>query len=104
VTKKQGKTLADLRAMHDRKVVVPNRIREALAILAKNGDDWAYEADFQALVKPPIANMDIAKYRDGFQDFWAELPERSSGGRSRQRRVWFVSKKLASEWKENAIG
>jgi hypothetical protein len=99
---KKPKTMADLRAAHDRTVIVPNRIREALAALKASGDVWTYEADFQALMKPPIANGDISRYRDGFADFWAELP--STGGKIRAKRVWFATKAAADQWKETVSG
>jgi hypothetical protein len=101
-TKTKGKTIEDLRATHDRTVVVPNRIRQAIAILKASGDEWAYEQDFIALVKPPIANVDIAKYRGQFLDFWADMP--SSNGKSSVRRVWFATKASADKWKETVGG
>jgi hypothetical protein len=102
LTKAKGKTIADLRAVHDKTVVVPNRIRAALAALAASSDAWAYEQDFIRLSKPPIACMDISRYRDQFTDFWADTP--GTNGKSSVRRVWFASKKLADEWKETIGG
>jgi len=101
MTTKPGKTIADLRAVHDKSVLIPNRIREALEALAARGDEWAYEQEFMALVKPGISSPDISKYRDQFVDFWAELPGSKS---SRSCRAWFASKKLANKWKELAHG
>lgn len=91
------KTLNDLRALHDRDVLVPNRIRAAIAALAASGNEWAYEIDFLKLTSPPIGSQDISKYRDQFTDFWASMP--ATNGRAQIRRVWFVSKKLADAWK-----
>lgn len=99
---KTKKTLADLAAVHDRKIVVPNRINQAIAALQATGDDWAYEQDFLALVKPPIANIDISKYREQFADFWAEMP--TTNGKSSLRRVWFATKAAAKKWKETVGG
>src|SRR5208282_6094699 len=98
---KPKKTLADLHAAHDKSVMIPNRIRAALAALLASGDDWAYEPDFMALTKPGISSIDISKYRDQFKDYWAEMP---STNKSRVARVWFPSKKLADKWKENVSG
>jgi hypothetical protein len=99
---KKPKTIADLRAAHDRTVIVPNRIREALAALKASGDAWTYEADFQLLLKPALSNLDISRYRDGFTDFWAELP--SPSGKNRAKRVWFASKAAADQWKAVSSG
>jgi hypothetical protein len=92
-----SKRLADLHALHDKAVIIPNRIRAAIAALAKSGDDWAYEKEFVALTKPSISNVDIAKSRDAFTDFWAALP---TTRQSSTHRVWFATKKLADKWKE----
>jgi hypothetical protein len=94
------KTLADLRARHDRNVVVPNRIRQALEALKKSGDHYAYEADFQKLVKPPIAQMDIAKFREQFADYWVDLPVIPGATGGNYRRAWFATPALKKEWED----
>lgn len=99
---KTKKTLADLAAIHDRTVVVPNRIRAAIEALKASGDEWAYEADFMLLVKPPISGMDISRYREQFTDFWAELP--TTNGKGSIRRAWFPTKAAANKWKETVGG
>lgn len=99
---KQKKTLADLHAAHDKNVMIPNRIRDTLKALAASGDDWMYEQDFIRLSKPPIAGMDISRYRDQFTDFWVDTP--STNGKSSSRRVWFASKALAAKWKDSTGG
>jgi hypothetical protein len=91
------KTLADLRAIHDRNVVVPNKIKAALAKMVESGDEFAYEKDFMQLCQPPMSQIDISQYRDNFSDFWATLP--SLSGKSTPRRVWFATKKLADAWR-----
>lgn len=95
---KAKQSLADLAALHDKKVIIPTRIRAALTKLQDSGDDWIYESDFLKLVSPPIGNNDISKYRDQFADLWTETP--STNGKNSTRRVWFASKKLADKWKE----
>lgn len=100
--KKQGRTIADLRATHDKSVVIPNRIKAAIAALAGSADEWIYEVDFMKLAKPPLGSQDIAKFRDQFADFWAEMP--STNGKSQVRRVWFATKKAADEWRESIGG
>lgn len=91
------RTLADLSAAHDKKIIVPNRIRAALAVLVDSGNDWVYESDFLKLASPPISGADISKYRGKFLDFWHETP--ATNGKSSARKVWFASKSLAVKWK-----
>src|ERR1700721_4462399 len=99
VTKPKAKlSLADLAALHDKKVIVPTRIRAAHAKLQASGDDWIYESDLLKLVSPPIGNNDISKYREQFADLWVETS--STNGKNSTRRVWFSSAKLADKWKE----
>ncbi len=99
---KVKKTLADLSAAHDKNVMIPNRIRQAIAIIGASGDDWIYEQDFLALTKPGISTTDIAKFRGQFTDFWSDMP--AVNGKSSVRRVWFASKALAKKWKETTGG
>lgn len=94
---KAKRSLADLSAVHDRKVVVPNKIKTALAALAASGDDWMYESDFAKLTVPAISNTDMGKYRDSFVDFWDVM--KPTDGKSSARRVWFATKALAEKWK-----
>ena len=68
----EKRTLADLSAIHDKNVMIPNRIKQALAALAVSGNDWTYEADFIKDAKPPISATDISRFRGQFADFWAE--------------------------------
>jgi hypothetical protein len=97
LTKKQpGKTLADLRAVHDKNVVVPTRIKNALAKMIELGTEWEYEGDFVKMTG--LSVTDFSRFRDQFTDFWAELP--STNGKSSARRAWFATKKLADAWKE----
>lgn len=88
--------LSDLQAVHDKKVVVPNRIKGALAKLKATGQDWAYESDFMRLASPPVSVTDISRFREGFKDFWRDMP--STNGTKSSKRVWFVSPTLAKQW------
>lgn len=94
----EKRTLADLSAIHDKNVMIPNRIKQAIAALAVSGNDWTYEIDFIKDAKPPISATDISRFRGQFTDFWAETP--ATNGKSSARRVWFATKKLADKWKE----
>lgn len=91
--KSPKKTLADLHAIHDRNVVIPNRIRAGLELMT---DDWMYEQDFVTLAK--VSNTDISRFRDQFVEFWAATA--GTNGKTTVRRVWFANKKLATAWKE----
>lgn len=102
MTKAKGRTIADLRATHDKSVVIPNRISAAIAALVQSGDEWIYECDFMKIAKPPISSVDISRYRDQFSDFWAEMP--TTSGKSSIRRVWFATKKAADQWREVSGG
>lgn len=100
--KPKGKTIADLQALHDRSVIVPNRIKAAIATLAASDDCWAYEQDFLGLSKPPIGSQDISKYREQFAEYWAEMP--SVNGKGTIRRVWFATTAAKKEWEESVNG
>lgn len=95
-TKLTGKTLADLRAVHDKSVVIPNRIRAAITKMALDGpENWLYEVDFMKLAN--VGVIDMRDFREAFKDFWAEMP--ATNGKSTARRVWFATKKAADAWK-----
>lgn len=100
--KPKGKTIADLQALHDKSVIIPNRIKSAIAALAASDDSWAYEIDFMKMAKPPIGAQDIAKFREQFADYWAEMP--SVNGKSQVRRVWFATVAAKKEWEESVSG
>jgi hypothetical protein len=100
-TPKAKKTIAGLRAAHDMSVVVPNRIRGLLAALVASGDEWAYEKDFLVLTNPGVNALMLAKHREEFSDYWAELAITKKSSASR---VWFANKKLADKWKETQSG
>jgi hypothetical protein len=89
----KAKTLEDFRAAHDRNVIVPNKIREALAQLLKIGPEhYEYENEFIKLAG--ISQTDMGMFRDQFADYFLETT-RTNGGR--QRRVWFGDKKVVAK-------
>lgn len=95
--KAAGKTIADLRALHDKNVLIPNRIKAAIAVLAKDGpENWAYEGDFVKLVVPGISPIDLRDYRDQFSEFWDEMP--ATNGKRDARKVWFATAKAKIKW------
>lgn len=87
------KTLEDFRSAHDNNIIIPNKIRAALAAMLKEGaEQWEYEADFQK--RAGISQTQIGAYREGFTDHIVEAP--GLGGRT-ARRVWFADAKVAKK-------
>jgi hypothetical protein len=88
------RTLADFKAQHDPSVVIPNKIRAALAQLVKRGkENWVYEPELLQLAG--ITQPQLTTYRDGFE---AHIVMTSTGGRS-PKRVWFGDAKVARRFR-----
>lgn len=90
------KTLDDLRALHDKNVLVPNKIRAGIAALLKSGDEYAYDEDFRRLAG--LAPVDLKEYREEFAEYWVTLP--ATNGKRDARKVWFATVSLAKKWRE----
>lgn len=90
MSKTQKKTLDQFRALHDKDLIVPTKIKEGLAKLGPDG--WEYEADFMKLCG--LCNTDFARYRDSFAEFFL-----STTGKN-QKRVWAGSRALASKMRQ----
>jgi hypothetical protein len=85
-----GKCLADFRAAHDKNVIVPAKIRKALAEMEKeNPENWAYESDF--IKRAQISQTDMGMFREQFSEHVVETAGKS------QKRVWFASTKVAAK-------
>lgn len=85
------RTLADFRAAHDPDVMIPAKIKAALAALASEGpEEWRYEAEFIALAR--VSQTQMGQYRD---QFTAHIVEASTGGGRAAKRVWFATPKAA---------
>lgn len=83
------KTLVDFRAAHDKNVIIPSKIRAALAAMLKEGpENFEYEADF--LRRAGVSNTDIGMFRSQFEK--GHIVE--VGGR-KMKRVWFADPKVA---------
>jgi hypothetical protein len=94
--KQKGKTLADFRAIHDRNVVVPTKIRAALAAMEAEGgpENWDYEQAF--IKRAGISVTDLGAFRDQFA---AHIVETSrTGSASHSKRVWVASAKAAAKF------
>lgn len=92
--KKTGKTLDDLRALHDKTVLVPSKIRSAFDAMVSAGEDWLYDEDFRKLAM--LSPVDLKDFREEFKTQWAEMP--ATNGRRDARRVWFATKALCTKW------
>lgn len=80
--------LNTFRQSHDRNVIVPRKIKAALAELAKAGaENWVYEKDLLQLAG--ISTTDLGTFRDQFAAHIVETSGRNS------KRVWFASTKAA---------
>lgn len=87
------KNVEDFRAAHDNNVIVPQKIRAALAAMLKVGpEQWEYEADFMKLAG--VSQTQIGAFREGFIDHIVDAPGLS--GRT-ARRVWFADVRVAKK-------
>jgi hypothetical protein len=91
---KQKKDISSFRAMHDKSVIIPARIRTAFATMIKTdgSEAWEYEGDLSRLagVGPP----DFRDYKELFKDHMVETPP--TNGRKSARVVWFADPKVAA--------
>lgn len=85
--------LATFKSTHDPKVVVPNKIRAALATMAKaNAESWLTEEDF--LKQADVSDIEIRTQREAFDDHIVEVKRK---GRSSVARFWFADAKVAAK-------
>lgn len=90
----KAKTLHDFRMAHDPELIVPTRIRDALAAIAKEGlDCWEYEVDF--LKRSGLSTTQLAAFRDRFAAHIVEVPT----SKSTNKRVYFGNAKVAAKLK-----
>ncbi|MGA7540351.1 MAG: hypothetical protein WBW93_16465 [Steroidobacteraceae bacterium] len=88
--KATGKTIADFRAAHDKNVIVPAKIKKALADMeAEHAENWSYESDF--MKRAGISQTDVGMFRDQFSEHIVE----TSGHNA--KKVWFASAKVAAK-------
>lgn len=85
--------LAAFKSTHDPKVVVPNKIRAALANMAKaNVESWLTEEDF--IKQADVSDAEIRTQREAFDDHIVEVKRK---GRSSNARFWFADVKVAAK-------
>lgn len=83
-TKRAGRSLAEFRQTFDKDLIVPSRIKAALAALGSDG--WDYEVGFAKLAGLNLS--DLGNYREKFIDYVVPI---------RERRAWAGSKSLAEK-------
>lgn len=87
---KSGKTLDDFRAAHDKRVIVPAKIRKALAEMEEeHPENWEYELDFMR--RAGVSQTDMGAFRSLFEIHVVEV-----GGKN-PKKVWFASAKVAEK-------
>lgn len=87
----KAKSIADFRNLHDQNVIVPNKIRAALAAMLKEGpEQWDYEGDF--IKRAGISTTQLGQFREQFLDHVIE-----AGGARAARRVWIADPKVAKK-------
>lgn len=90
----KAKTINDFRTLHDTNVIVPNKIRTALAAMLKEGpEQWEYEGDF--IKRAAISTTQLGAFREQFIDHIIEAGGMASSRNS--RRVWFADPKVAKK-------
>jgi hypothetical protein len=88
--KPAARTLDDFRAAHDPNVMIPQRIRRALAeMLKEHAESWEYEIDF--LRRAGIANSLISPFREDFKNHIVDTRGKNP------KRVWFADPKVAAK-------
>lgn len=91
-SKVKPRTVADFKALHDKDVIVPNKIRAGLQALLDIGPQhWEYDDGFRALCGLQAA--ELANYRDLFKRNWFLTPGKTGG--KTPKRVWFGNAKVA---------
>ncbi len=99
MTAKKARTADDWQASHDPDVIIPNKIRAALAALLKQGPEhYEYEADFAKLAGVSLPKL--AQYRAQF-DSHIVLGEDPTGRRTSQR-GWFGNPKTAKRLRDKS--
>jgi|SRR6185437_6544756 len=90
------RTSADFRGSHDKDVVIPNKIRSALAAMAKEGPEhYLYEQEFLKLAG--LSTTDLARYRGQFEAHIVVVTHENGKAYGSPKNVWFHNLKLAKE-------
>lgn len=92
---KPKKDLNAFRALHDRNVVVPEKIKKGLASLKASGDAWEYEGEF--MKRAGLSQTEVGQFRPEFVEHIVETKGKGA------KRAWFHDSKHAAEMRA-AIG
>lgn len=93
--KPASRNVETFRAAHDRNVVIPNKIRAALAQMEKDHgpEHYEYESDFIKLAG--VGGSDLNSHRDTFTAHVVEAKPIGLGNARAARRAWFATAKAA---------
>jgi hypothetical protein len=85
--------LAAFKSTHDPKVVVPNKIRAALANMSKaNPESWLPEDEF--IDQAGVSKEEMRTNREAFDEHIVEVKRK---GRGTPARFWFADVKVAAK-------
>jgi hypothetical protein len=97
---KSSSTLAAFKAVHDPAVIIPTKIRAALARLAKEEVAFAYEQTGNSVSPEPmtkradVSTAQLSQYRKQFAEHIVKVPG-ITGTRRPSRLVWFGDSAVA---------
>lgn len=92
------KTISAFRSTYDRAVVIPDRIRAALAALAKAEGPEAWEKESEFLKRSGVSSTDLGRFRDAFEPHVVRA--RPVGGSKGPHIIWFADPKVAAKVRE----
>ena len=96
----QARTIAQFRALHDKNVIIPNKIRKALERLREIGPEhFVYDEEFRQLCG--IQGAELAAYRDQFARHWFMTVGLTKS--KNDKRVWFGNSKVADRLRPEPI-
>lgn len=91
------RNLDDFRKVYDKSLIIPARIKAALADL---GDAWETEQEF--LRRVACSTTEFARYRDPFIEHSVEIPRSRANG-SQAKRVWAGTKQFAAKLRASVV-
>lgn len=89
--KTPGRSMSDFQATHDKNIVIPTKIKAALAAI---GEEYRYEFEF--LKEAGISINDLARFRDQFDGHMVVVRTRDS----KPKNVWFGTTANADKARE----
>ena len=95
MAKAAPRSVASFKAAHDPSVVIPNKIRAALAKMEKDHgpEHYEYESDFYKLAG--VSTQQLGAHRDEFDAHVVDAKPIGAGNSRAARRVWFATVKAA---------